>query len=329
VLYHLASAVDDIEMGITHVIRAEEHLPNTPRHRFITEGLGAAAPAYAHLPYVAEPGSKTKLSKRKLARYLKQPDFAHLAEHGRRIAEAIGHDTDDDAFNPVIVDFYETIGYLPEALLNYLLLLGWSLDDRTEHLDREAMVGHFSLERVQRSPAGFDPAKLEAFQEHYMRELPAARRLELCLPFLEQAGLVASPPDDATRETVAAIVEAAGDRITVAGDVLDYADFFADDGALPYDEKAFEKRLRKPPEAAELLAGFRDRLASAEPHDAATLETLLRDYVEERGVKLGQVIHALRVAVTGKPVGFGMFEILEILGRQRCLARIDRALATL
>ena len=326
VLYHLASAVDDIEMAITHVIRAEEHLSNTPRHRFITEGLGAVPPAYAHLPYVAEPGSRTKLSKRKLAKYLRQPDFAHLAEHGQRIAQAIGHDTADDSFNPVIVDFYETIGYLPDSLLNYLLLLGWSLDDKTEYLDREAMVRHFSLERVQRSPAGFDPAKLEAFQERYMRELPAARRLELCLPFLERAGLVPSPADASTRETVAAILAAAGDRITVAGDVLDYADFFTADEELPYDEKAFEKRLRKPPEAAELLGGFRDRLATAEPFDAETLEALLRAYVEERGVKLGQVIHALRVAVTGRPVGFGMFEILEILGRQRCLARIDRAL---
>ena len=276
-----------------------------------------------------EPGSRTKLSKRKLARYLEQPDFARLAEHGRRIAEAIGHDTGADAFNPVIVDFYETVGYLPEALLNYLLLLGWSLDDKTEHLDRQEMIDHFSLERVQRSPAAFDPAKLAAFQERHMRELPAPRRAELCLPFLERAGLVASPPDDATRQTVAAIVQAAGDRITVAGDVLDYADFFTADEALPYDEKALAKRLRKPPEAVDLLAGFRDRLAATRRFDAAALEALLRDYVDERGVKLGQVIHALRVAVTGKAVGFGMFEILEILGRERCLARIDRALARL
>ena len=111
--------------------------------------------------------------------------------------------------------------------------------------------------------------------------------------------------------------------------MLDYADFFTADEELPYDEKAFEKRLRKPPEAGELLAGFRDRLASASQFDAATLEALLRQYVEDRDVKLGQVIHALRVAVTGKPVGFGMFEILEILGRERCLARIDRTLALL
>ncbi len=329
VLYHLASAVDDIEMGITHVIRAEEHLSNTPRHLFITAGLGAEPPVYAHLPYVAEPGSKTKLSKRKLARYMKQPEFARLTGHGRRIAAAIGHDTEADAFNPVIVDFYETVGYLPEALLNYLLLLGWSLDDRTEHLDRQAMLEHFSLERVQSSPASFDPAKLQAFQERHMKELPAAGRLELCLPFLERAGLVDSPPDDEARARVAKILAAAGERITVAGDILDYADFFTADESLPYDEKAFDKRLRKPPEAAELLAGFRDRLASAESFDAAALEELLRAYVAERGVKLGQVIHALRVAVTGKPVGFGMFEILEILGRTRSVARIERALGRL
>jgi glutamyl-tRNA synthetase len=329
VLYHLASAVDDIEMGVTHVIRAEEHLSNTPRHLFMTTGLGAEAPVYAHLPYVAEPGSKTKLSKRKLAKYLNQPDFARLAEHGRKIAEAIGHDTDDDAFNPVIVDFYETIGYLPEALLNYLLLLGWSLDDKTEHLDREQMIHHFSLERVQSSPAGFDPAKLASFQERYMRELSPERRLELCLPFLQASGLVGPDPDEGTRHKVATILAAAGDRITAAGDVVDYADFFTADSALPFDEKAFEKRLRKPAEAADLLQGFGDRLAAAEAFDAVSLEALLRTYVEERGVKLGQVIHALRVAVTGKPVGFGMFEILEILGRESCLARIDRALAAI
>ncbi len=329
VLYHLASAVDDIEMGITHVIRAEEHLSNTPRHLFITAGLEAQAPAYAHLPYVAEPGSKTKLSKRKLARYLADPEFARLTEHGRAIAEAIGHDTADDAFNPVIVDFYETVGYLPEALLNYLLLLGWSLDDKTERLDREAMVRHFSLERVQSSPASFDPAKLQAFQEQYMRELPAARKLELCLPYLERAGLVGSPPTDGERALAAAVLDAAADRVKVAGDVLDYADFFTPDDELAYDPKAFDKRLARPPEAAALLAGFRDRLAVAASFDAAALEDELRAYVEERGVKLGAVIHALRVATTGKAVGFGMFEILEVLGRARSLARIDRALARL
>jgi len=108
--------------------------------------------------------------------------------------------------------------------------------------------------------------------------------------------------------------------------VLDYADFFLPDDALPYDEKAFEKRLRKPPEAAALLAKFKGQLAAAEPFDAETLDALLHQFVESEGIKMGQIIHAVRVAVTGKGVGFGLFDILAILGKERCVGRIDRAL---
>ena len=145
-LYHLANVVDDHDFQITHVIRAEEHLSNTPRQVFILEALGYPRPAYAHLPFVAEPGSRTKLSKRKLDKYLKNRDFAQMVEHGRKIAEAIGHPVEADAFNPVIVDFYQTVGYLPEAIINYLALLGWSLDDKTRAffaagVDREILVG--------------------------------------------------------------------------------------------------------------------------------------------------------------------------------------------
>ena len=114
-LYHLASVVDDHDFEITHVIRAEEHLSNTPRQIFILESLGYPRPVYAHLPYVAEPGSKTKLSKRKLDKYLKNRDFAQIYEHGRAIAEALGLAPSADTFNPVIVDFYEQVGYLPDA----------------------------------------------------------------------------------------------------------------------------------------------------------------------------------------------------------------------
>ena len=126
---------------------------------------------------------------------------------------------------------------------------------------------------------------------------------------------------------VAAGVEAA--RIQVAGDILDFDDFFTANDALVFDEKALEKRLRKPPDAADLLKGFRERLATAETFDAPALEDLLKAYVEERDVKIGQIIHALRVAVTGKAIGFGMFETLALVGRERCLARIDRALSLL
>jgi glutamyl-tRNA synthetase len=326
-LYHLANVVDDEGMAISHVIRAEEHLSNTPRQIFIAQGLGFDLPEYVHLPYVAEPGSKTKLSKRKLEKYLKQPDFARLAEHGNKIASAIGLETTPDTFNPVIVDFYEEIGFLPDALLNYLLLLGWSLDDKTEFLSRNEMIQSFSLERVQRAPASFDPVKVWTFQERYMLELPAEEKLEMTLPFLEKAGWLSSPTE-VERAYVAAIIDAAGDRIKAAGDILDYGDFFIADDELTYDEKAFDKRLRKPDDAAELLAAFRARLANVEPFDADSAESAMRHFIEEREVQLGQIIHAVRVAVTGKAVGFGLFEILQILGKERVLARIDRALET-
>jgi glutamyl-tRNA synthetase len=327
-LYHLANVVDDRDFRITHVIRAEEHLSNTPRQVFIARALGYELPRYAHLPCVAEPGSKTKLSKRKLAKYLKNREFAQLVEHGRKIAERIGLPTDPDAFHPVIIDFYRQVGYLPEAILNYLALLGWSLDDRTEHFTRQELIDNFSLERVNKAPASFDPGKLSAFQQRHMQQLPIEPKVAMVLPYLQKAGLIGSPPSDDVRQRVAQVLQAAGNRVKVAGDILDYPDFFLPDDQLTYDEKAFEKRLRRPPEAAELLAKFKDALAGAEPFDAAGLEKLLHDFAEREGIKIGQIIHAVRVAVTGKAIGFGLFDSLAILGRRQCLARIERAIST-
>jgi len=328
-LYHLASVVDDHEFRISHVIRAEEHLSNTPRQVFIAQSLGYELPQFAHLPFVAAPASKNKLSKRKLKQYLKNHDFAQLVQHGRKIAEALGLATDPETFNPVIVDFYRQVGYLPEAIVNYLAMLGWSLDDKTEHFTREELIESFSLDRVNKAPAGFDPAKLLTFQVRHMMELPVDRKVTMVLPYLQKAGLVADPPPDEAKTKLAQILHAAGDRIKVAGDVLDYAGFFLADDQLPYDEKAFEKRLRKPPEAAELLRRFQGELASAEPFDAPALEKLMHTFVEAEGIKIGQIIHALRVATTGKSIGFGLFESLAILGREKCLARIDQALGRL
>src|SRR5262245_14180791 len=124
-LYNLANVVDDHDMEITHVIRAAEHLSNTPRQIFIAQGLGYTPPEYAHIPFVAEPGSKNKLSKRKIADYLRNPDFRKLYEHGERIAKTLGLEIAPETFNPVVVAFYEQVGYLPDAIVNYLLLLGW------------------------------------------------------------------------------------------------------------------------------------------------------------------------------------------------------------
>ena len=324
-LYHLASVVDDHDMEISHVIRAEEHLSNTPRQIFIAQALGYDLPQYAHLPVVAEPGSKVKLSKRKLDKYLKNKDFAQLLQHGQKIAEAIGLTVDMDTFNPVIVDFYEQVGYLPEAIINYMAMLGWSLDDKTEHFSIPQLVEAFSLERVNKAPASFDPKKLSAFQERHMLEVPVDEKVEMVMPYMEKAGIVAGD-DEAAKTKVRQIVEAAGDRIKVAGDIMDYGDFFTQDAELAYDEKAFEKRLRKPEEAATLLKKFREALAGAEAFDAESLDRLVHEFVEAEEIKIGQIIHAIRVATTGKAVGFGMFDTLAILGKKSCLARIDRAL---
>ncbi|MFO7650417.1 MAG: glutamate--tRNA ligase [bacterium] len=325
-LYHLANVVDDHDFEISHVIRAEEHLSNTPRQVFIARSLGWSVPVYAHLPYVAEPGSRNKLSKRKVKQYLKNPDFAELVEHGRRIAAALGRQVSEEDVNPVALEFYRDAGFLPQSLVNYLALLGWSLDDKAERFDLADLVREFSLERVNRAPASFDPAKLVAFQVRRMMEMSVGERVEIVLPFLARAGLVAQPATDVERVRVAAIIAAAGDRIKVAGDVLDYRDFFFATAGLQYDAKAFDKQLRRPGAAA-LLGEFRARLAALERFEAADVEAALGAFAAGRGIKVGDIIHALRVAVTGKAVGFGLFEALAILGRESCLERIDRAVA--
>jgi glutamyl-tRNA synthetase len=326
VLYNLANVVDDYDMQITHVIRAEEHLSNTARQIFIARGLGYELPEYAHVPFVAEPGSKNKLSKRKIANYLKNPDFKRIYEHGKTIADRLGLATAAETFNPVIVDFYERVGYLPDAVLNYLVLLGWSLDDKTEYFTRQQMIELFSLERVNRAPASLDVKKLFAFQDRYFQTLAIGERVDRALPFLRSAGLVSEPMTGAAREMVTRIVTEAGPRLVVAGDVLEYAHFFQPDDQLAFDEKAFEKLVQKPPGPAQ-LARLRAIVAADEPLTAASLKQKVEDFARTENVKPGPLSQTLRVAVTGKDVGFGTYETVAILGQQRALARIDRALA--
>lgn len=328
-LYHLATVVDDRDFEITHVIRAEEHLSNTPRQVFIAEGLGIEPPQFAHVPFVAEPGSKNKLSKRKLDKYLKHRDFAKLNRVGTDLAEQLNWEIAADTFNPVIVDFYEKVGFLPHAINNYLVLLGWSLDGETEFFTPEEMISNFSLERINKAAASFDPQKLMAFQQHYMDKLPIKQKVAKLIPYLQQAGYVADPPACETSPMLTPIVEAAGDRITVAGDILAFDDFFVADQDLVYEEKTFQKRLVSAPESVALLREYRDVLATEDPFEAASLEANLKSWLEARDAKIGQIIHALRVAVTGKSVGFGMFETLEVLGRERALFRIDQAMQLL
>lgn len=323
-LYHLATVVDDHEMRISHVIRAEEHLSNTPRQAFIAQSLGYPLPTYAHLPLVAEPGSRTKLSKRKLAKYLKNRDFAQVNEHGLKIASRIGLKPEADTFNPVIVDFYRDVGYLPWAIDNYLALLGWSLDDHTEFFTREQLIANFSLERVNSSPASFDSKKLWAVQDHYMQQLTTAEKLEFMLPYLVKAGLATEPVSAGVRQTVTEVIEASGDRLKVAGDILTYADFFLIDEPV-LDPEAVAKRLAKPG-TKELLEDFADQLETLEPYSTEQIEQLLKKVVAAAGKKVGDLIHAVRVAATGTTVGPGLYDCLVILGRDRTLARLRRGL---
>jgi len=325
-LYHLASAVDDHDFRITHVIRAIEHLSNTPRQVFIMQGLGYELPEFAHLPYVAEPGSQNKLSKRKIAQYLKHADFKRLYDHALDIAAKIGHATTPETFNPVVVDFYRVAGYSPEALLNYLLLLGWSLDDSREDFTRAQMIELFTLERVNKSPASFDPQKLWAFQDRHMRGVPLERKVPAALEYLKAAKLVAEPAPADIGAYVGRVIAAAGDRIKTTGDVLMFREFFVADDALPIAGAEFDKAL-KAPGARELLRDFAARLKAVQPFEAAALEAELKGFVAERGKKVGDLVHALRFAVTGRTVGLGLYDALTILGSARSLARIERAAA--
>ncbi|MDG2408581.1 MAG: glutamate--tRNA ligase [Pirellulales bacterium] len=324
-LYHLATVVDDHAFAISHVIRAEEHLSNTPRQIFISDALGYPRAEYAHLPYVAEPASKNKLSKRKLQKYLKDPEFARLQTEGEWIANQTHRSPDADVFNPVLVDFYRQIGFLPDAILNYLLLLGWSLDDSTELFTRQEMIEAFTLQRVNKSPASFDPGKLQSFQEKWFQRLDEKKKLALCVPYLQQAGLIMSPPDCSLAPRLTAILAAAGDRIKIAGDILRFAEFFVSDEALEYEKKPFAKRFRSA-EVVDRLGRMRDCLAELDSFDATHCEATIREFVESEGIKIGEIIHALRVAVTGKATGVGMFETLEILGCESVLCRIERAI---
>jgi glutamyl-tRNA synthetase len=326
VTYNLANVVDDFDMMITHVIRAEEHLSNTPRQIFMLEGLGFPRPEYAHVPFVAEPGSKNKLSKRKIAQYLKNPDFKKIYEHAKAIADRIGVAAAPDSFNPVLVDFYKEVGYLPAAILNYLVLLGWSFDGTREDFTIPQMLELFSLERINKDSASLDVKKLFAFQGRYMQALPNAKKVERVLPFLTRAGL------SADCEFVTNVVEAAGPRLTVAGDILEYDYLFLPDDRIAFDAAAATKHLAAAfkgatsvPPLADVLTKLRAAVAVAEPFTHDALKTVTEALAQAEGAKAGPLSQVLRVATTGKEVGFSAYDTLAVLGRERCLDRIDRS----
>ena len=325
-LYNFATVVDDAALDITHVIRAEEHLSNTPIQVLLHRALGNNTPEWAHIPYVAAPGSKEKMSKRKIDKYRTNPQFQKLFDLGDQVLRRIGIDPKSDSLSPVMVSYYQQVGFQPQGVLNSLVRLGWSLDDQTEFMSLDEMKRTFTLDRVIPSAAGLDPDKLLSFQSHWMSQLSAAEKLEGCLPFLKKARLIADENDPATRALVACVIDLAGERLRVFGDIFQLDEFFIDDADLKIDEKNFQKRVVKPEIAIDLLRELRRRLQDCGSFMATSLHDLLQAFAAEKEVKVGDLFPALRLCVTGKAQGADLFRSLELLGKVKVLIRLDRSL---
>lgn len=289
--YNFACVVDDATMGITHVIRAEEHLSNTPKQILIFRALGYALPVYAHVPMILAP-DRAKLSKR----------------HG-----ATG------------VEEFRAQGYLPEALFNYLALLGWSPGDEREILSREEIIRDFSLTAVSKHAAIYDLQKLTWLNSQYMNALPLERLLELALPFFKAAELVGETLAPGEREYVLRVLETVRSRARTLVELADMACYFFRDD-FTYDPKGVQKFFTAPG-VPELLRAGKETLARVENFGLAETEAAYRELIAARGISGGTLIHPTRLALTGRTVGPGLFDIIALLGKDRCLARLERAAA--
>jgi glutamyl-tRNA synthetase len=324
-LYNFATVVDDVAMQITHVVRAKEHLSNTPVQVLVYEALGYPVPEFAHVPVVNAPKSKEKLSKRKMKQFMTDEVVAKLrAAHAAPEGWSDEQIKSSEDLNPATVAFYRTLGYLPAALVNYFGRLGWSLDDKTEIMPLETMIANFGLDRVNDSPASFDPEKLLWMAGEYLRVLPIEEKVSGVIPFLQRAGLIGTGVDEGLRRKIRHVVEACGERLKVYSDVYLYASFFFRDPV--YDAKAVKQRLGKEG-IREHLRAFGQVLQAIEPFEAAAIEARLKEYCEAQSIKLGDLNHALRVATSGVMVGPSVFDILAILGREETMRRIDMASA--
>ncbi|MFO0975111.1 MAG: glutamate--tRNA ligase [Planctomycetaceae bacterium] len=326
-LYNFATVVDDAALDITHVIRAEEHLPNTPIQVLLHRALGIKTPEWAHIPYVAAPGSKEKISKRKIEQYRKNPMFQKLFELGDSVLSRLGFDAKSDALSPVMVAYYQQVGFIPAGILNALVRLGWSYDDQTEILSLSDMIQKFTLDRVIKSAAGLDPDKMISFQSHWIGRLSAAEKLTGVLPFLKQAGLIEDADSKETRDYVAQVIDLAGDRLRIFGDIFQLDEFFVKDDSVVRDEKNFAKRVVSSDAAIAHLESLQDALATIAEFKAQPIHDMLQAYLTERSLKPGDLFPALRLCLTGKAQGADLFRTLELLGRDRVLSRLKKALS--
>jgi glutamyl-tRNA synthetase len=271
--YNFASPIEDLLDGITHVIRGDDHVSNTPKQIQILHALGAAPPVYAHVPYVAGPDGK-KLSKR----------------HGA-----------------VAVEDFRAAGYLPDALVNYVALLGWSFDDKTTIMSRQELVERFSLERVGASPAAFDYQKLEWMNGVYLRAMTPDAFAHVLSVYLGEGW------DEEKVRQIAPLVQ---EKIATLGEFPAYAAFFFTD-EVNADPKLLDPTV--------LRAALR-QLESLDAWTESAVEAALRQLADELGLKPREAFQPIRVAVTGSTVSPGLFESLALLGREKTLARIRAAI---
>lgn len=283
--YLLACVVDDAAMAISHVIRGEDLLPSTPRQIHLYHALGLSVPAFAHLPLILGP-DRSKLSKR----------------HG-----------------PVAVMDYREEGFLPEALVNFLALLGWSPGDDRELLSREELIAGFSLEGIGKSGAVFDLEKLKWMNGVYLRRLGPEAYTALARPFLARAGLDLNA-FDAGYVIRALLLEQ--ERARTLGELPELTAFFFRE-PTEYDEKGVRKWFQREG-AADLLAALQAALTPLAHFDAATIEAAVRSVGERMG-GAGPAIHTSRLAVTGRTAGPGLFELMAVLGKERVLTRLGAA----
>lgn len=288
--YNFACVVDDVLMKITHIIRGDEHLSNTPRQIMIYRALGYELPKFAHVPMILAP-DRTKLSKR----------------HGA-----------------VSVEEFRDAGYLPEAILNYIALLGWSPQDGREFMTKDDMIREFSLERVSSTPAIYDITKLGWMNGWYIRQKPPEELVNLAVPFLKDAGLV---DDEFVRDHkgwLSEVMESVRDRVRTLREVPDAVSFFFA-GDFIYDEAGVKKYFERPG-VASILSHGRSCVETLGSWDVESIEAAYRKVITDLGIKGGDLIHPTRLALTGRTAGPGLFAIMTLLGKDEVLKRLDRAI---
>jgi len=283
-VYNFCVVVDDHDMRITHVIRGDDLLASTPRQVLLYRALGATPPEFAHVPQILGP-DKDRLSKR----------------HGATSVLA-----------------YRDMGYLPDAVVNYLARLGWSHGDQ-ELFSREELIAHFSLENVGKSAGIFNPEKLEWVNFQYMKATPAPALADLLAPFLERAGL----PVPADRAWLARVVETLRERAKTLVELAEFCRFYLVDAITP-DPTGAARHLTAA--VAPALADLRQRLAALPRWGATAIEGAFQATLAAHGLKLGALAQPVRVAVTGGTVSPGIYEVLDVLGRERTLARLAAAM---